>query len=499
MLVAIVSVPTVSQAVASTSQAIAPSPASLPAPYNQWGVQLKPSADNPRVLTLTFNSALLGHQVTNTVYLPSIYHVGGDKLPVLYYLHGTVVAPIDNRALDPVTQNESLLYMISGGGGYRQTQLSDFPSQLDRAHFIVVAPDTDPDYSWCETCAWINGRNDLLPNVHPVTAETVPADSFLHDELYPLIETLFDTRTDRGGRGVIGFSMGGWSALLQGMIHPDDYAYVGSISGVYETLYEPEIRVVLEALGYMRDQGYGVTPETDGIWWRNFDPSQVATNIRGVNTKLFLSSGDACLKLTDLAAPDCIKYSPITNPVAMAIEEMLMRNYAIAVQSLSSKGIAAQSVQLPGIHGANNHRVYSDYIVGSANQTFASEVDTPETYSYRTVLPEFSVWGYHVRIHRPNDEFLSLSSCRTDGRSCTVTGSGGAEIVTPATFSPGQTYTVTTTSDNGEKSARPVTADSKGKLHLAIDLGTGHLLDENVLINQLGIQQKHTTTVHISD
>lgn len=47
---------------------------------------------------------------------------------------------------------------ISPGGGALQTDIFDFAAQADRAHFLVVASDTNPNESICETCEWIDGR-----------------------------------------------------------------------------------------------------------------------------------------------------------------------------------------------------------------------------------------------------------------------------------------------------------------------------------------------------
>lgn len=468
----------------------------LPAPYADWNVSVKPFEGNDQVLEVKFDSPLLERRVSNLVYLPDSYRDSGRPSPVLYYLHGTVLPQIDNPALDPVTGQESLLHMVSSGGGYHQTELMQFDKHLDRARFVVVAPDTDKEKSWCHNCGWIDGRSDLVPNVPPVTGAQVPADSFLHEELYPLTEHLFNVRTDRAGRGVSGFSMGGYSAMIQGMKHPDDYGFIGSVSGVYEILSEPQLRPLWEGIGYLRDQGYG-TGVTHEIWWRNFNPSQLATNLSGTGTKFLLSFGDACLSAASLDSADCKKYPPVRNPLATVIEEALHANNTVAVKDLSAKGIPVQVVQRPGIHGANNHRVYAEEMVQAANETFARGVPEPETFSYRTVDPEFDVWGYDVRVRRSADEFLSMTDARTDGRTFTVTGTGSVAVTTPAEFTPGRTYRVTATAADGSTSQRQVTADKHGRLPVRVDLGSGNLLPQLTLTDAIGVTKVRSTTVRV--
>lgn len=470
----------------TTTSSAEPTPDTLPAPYSNWDVTLEPNA-NPQVLTLEFNSPLLDRRVTNTVYVPDSYQDSGQPSSVLYSLHGTVFPQINDPALQPVTQYEALLAVTGAGGGYEQTKLSRFDTQLDRAQFLVVAPDTTLGKPWCETCVWVDGRDDIIPNIgSPVTAETVPADSHLHEELYPLVEELFNVRTDRGGRGVTGFSMGAWAALLQGFKHPDKYGFVAPVSFVYDGLSAPELRVFLDANGYLRDQGYG-TSITHEIWWRNFNPASIAGNVSGIDQKLVLTGGDACIGAESAASPDCVAYPALRHPLAALIEVLAAHQFEIARRDLASKGIPAQLVQSPGVHGANNHRMYADYIVPEANKLFARDVASPSTFSYQAVEKTFGVWGYDVTVDRPNDEFLTLSDARTDGTAFTLTGTGTVDVRTPAEFTPGSTHTVNVTPDRGAATTTTVTADAHGRLPIRVGLGATSLLDQSIITELLGV------------
>jgi hypothetical protein len=175
---------------------------------------------------------------------------------------------------------------------------------------------------------------------------------------------------------------------------------------------------------------------------------------------------------------------------------MLQRNTIIGVNDLPTKGIPFEAVELPGIHGSNNHRVFADYIVPQANATFASAVAQPQEFAYRAVLPRFSVWGYDVSVKRPNDEFLSLTGVRMDGRSMTITGSGMVDVMTPPVFRAGRTYTITATVD-GQTSTRQVTADGDGRLREIVDLGKGTLIDARSLLDNLGIAKPRTVMIHV--
>jgi hypothetical protein len=82
-----------------------------------------------------------------------------------------------------------------------------------------------------------------------------------------------------------------------------------------------------------------------------------------------------------------------------------------------------------------------------------------------------------VTVIRDDDEFFSLSGARRDGRSFTVNGSGVADITTPGTFVPGQSYAVTASAGNVTTSQR-TTADGNGRLRITADLGQGEPVPE---------------------
>jgi|GEM_PF-2131961 len=455
----------------ATSPAVASSSPQLPAPFSEWNVQLSPAESDQQVLRLTFDSPRLGRMVVNTVYLPDSYKPVGPRLPVVYALHGTTLPALDNVTTCPATAAvESLTFLqeIACGGGSFQDRLFDIPSQLHAMRFLVVSPDTDPAGSICQTCSWIDGREDLLPNVYPATARTVAADSFLHKELYPLIEALFNVRTDRGGRGVIGFSMGGTAAYVQAMMHPDVYAYVGSVSGPYD-LDDPAVAAVWTAFGYLRDQGYG-TAVTDPVWWRQFNPKAMITNLTGSDIEVLASSGDGCASLASLlSSPLCQgRFSPLAGIGGQA--EMLARHsHRAAVRDFATHDLPLVAVMTPGLHGANNATVFADAVVPGANDQFGSAVEDPATFTFRSAVRHFTIWGYDVTSVKPTDGFVELRHATSDGRHVTVSGSGTVHITTPPSFEPGKAYAVQWT-DSAEGPTSTV-ADASGRLRLVVALG----------------------------
>ncbi|HZQ76028.1 MAG TPA: alpha/beta hydrolase-fold protein [Acidimicrobiia bacterium] len=465
LVVAVVAPPGRSQAAEPSSPPRTGAVTALPAPFNQWDVHLGPRSGEDGALTLAYTSPALGRRTENTVYLPSRYTPDGPALPVLYFLHGTVAPPFDNPALHPATSQEFLLDMVASGGGDIQTRLEDFPGQRERARFVVVAPDTARADNWCQTCVWINGIKPAVPGQPPLRAREVPAETVLDSEVRPLVEHLFNVRTDRAGRGIIGFSMGAVGALIQILRHPDQYAYAAAISGPVNFVDDPFWRTWVDFVGYARDQGYG-NSATDADRWRTFNPLDLMRNLAGTGTPVTITAGDACLQPTDEAGKqDCDRHPPVRNPFATMIETQMRRNNDTYAAAVAASGVDADQLRFSGIHGANNHRVYADVIVPAANAAFAHPKAVAETFSYRSGDPVFSVWGYTVDTHRPDFGVFTILDARHDGTAFAITGTGPVDVTTPATFGPGRPYSVTM-SGSGAVSPRVVRADNAGRIRL---------------------------------
>jgi hypothetical protein len=319
---------------------------------------------------------------------------------------------------------------------------------------------------------WTDSRDGYIP---PLTGgHRLNADSFLHKELYPLVETLFNTRTDRSGRGVIGFSMGGWGASLQAMEHPDRYSYLSAASQIYNA-FDAATLVFEFGFQYQITQGYD-DPITNAVMWKQNNPADIDTNLRGSGIKYLITAGDGCAGLQELLSPtpECQgQWSAAGNTLGSAAEiSAVDSSFEYAKTDLPRDGVPFQAVLTPGTHGANNARMFADYIVAQANATFATHTPTPTQFSYLSAWPQFSVWGYDVSVDRAQAGFLTMSNARSDGTALTVTGSGAVHILTPGRFGPGQSYTVTTT-ESGVSTASTATADVDRRLAVTVDLGSG--------------------------
>lgn len=459
-----------------------PDPAGLPAPFSSWQVSVQPAPGRDGVLEVDFTSPVLGQRVENEVVLPTRYDPQGAPSPVLYNLHGTVLPQADLPVTKPVSSVTRRLNVglfatqeLTWGGGEVQTRLQHFASQRDRARFLVASPDTGSP-NFCQSCLWINGRQDALPNLPPVTAQTVQAETYLYQEFIPLIQQLFNTRTDAAGRGITGFSMGGWAAWLQALRHPDRFRFLAPISGPFDVLNDPKLGAAQAAIGFLRDQGYG-TSVTNRTQHQRFNPEFLIDNLAGADTSIVVSAGEGCVGPQEtVTAPTCRHYPAALNPGGAAAEILVRDNSDhYMVPALAKAGVEATQVRIPGVHGGNNARVYADHIVPLANKAFAQPRNPSQEFSYTSADHQFNVWGYRVNTGHPYaNEFLTLKHARHDARAFTLQGDGDVSVQTPKAFTAGDSYEVTVTRPNGATNQQTVTASPNGRVQLTVNLGTTH-------------------------
>ena len=461
----------------------------LPASYAGWHVSLTPDSRIPQRLTLSFDSPVLHQRVSNVVWLPTSYGDHGPRRPgVLYYLHGTSF--IDTGPAAPLLTaghdaNSAVYYdELTPFGGYF-AGAHQFQTLLDRQHFVTVVLDTQQPVHWCGHCWWIDGRN----------GQGVQAETHLHKELIPLIQSLFDVRTDRGGRGVLGHSMGGTGALIQGFRHPDVFGFIGETGGtVPGKIWGPYWDTWVLWNDYYRSQGYG-TVATDEIFYRNIDPLELAPQMSGENVALMMAFGDGC----NLDDTTCQEEPPVGGGrlVADDGEADYRRWTEPASERLTELGVPHFFIKRVGTHVGEIYDTYSRQMVDRINRVFDNDVPDPVVVSYKTVDKAFSLWGYDVSVTRPNNEFLNLVGAHLDGSQFVLAGTGTAKVTTPAKFQPGQAYDVTVTREDATSTTSAMTADSAGRITLSLDLGPTRAFDERDALIDAGEFRIPQTLVEI--
>jgi len=144
-----------------------------------------------------FYSPALGREMPYRVFLPERI-AEGVRLPVVYLLHGR--GP-DYR--DWSVNSDVSRYATAGGAA--------------AGGLILVMPE---------------GRDSFYVN----SAGRLPdryEDYLVHD-LAADVEQSFPARGDRAGKAIVGMSMGGFGAIVQGLRHPESYAFAGGLSAAVD-------------------------------------------------------------------------------------------------------------------------------------------------------------------------------------------------------------------------------------------------------------------------
>ena len=111
--------------------------------------------------------------------------------------------------------------------------------------------------------------------------------------------------TPQTGNAIVGFSMGGSSALVLAAYHPQQFIYAGSLSGFLNLSAPNESAQVRIAMmwngGFNPDAMWG--PPGDPAWARN-DPTVQAGRLAANGTRLWIYCGNGTLSDPALASPD---------------------------------------------------------------------------------------------------------------------------------------------------------------------------------------------------
>lgn len=158
--------------------------------------------DHPRLspkvamTDVTFRSASLGREMVYRVVLPARVPTG-EKLPVVYLLHG-------------------------GGGGYRDwTNYSDVAKYAESG-LILVMPEGGSSY-------YTNSVE------HPEDRY----EDYVVRDLISEVESKYPAATGRQNRAIVGVSMGGYGAVKIAMKHPEVYVFAGGLSAAVDVPTRP--------------------------------------------------------------------------------------------------------------------------------------------------------------------------------------------------------------------------------------------------------------------
>lgn len=379
------------------------------------------------IATRAFSSG----QTKVRVYLPAGYDSQPDRRwPVTYYLNGA--------------QGDQTRFWQWYGA-----EIKDFPS-------ILVAPDG----GWLGWYSdWYNGGAGGAPMY----------ETFIIDQLIPLIDQRFHTYGTRAERAVIGESMGGYGVMTLATRHPDVFATAVSMSGAVDNTSLP-ITGLIGASSTAQEGGqqqqlaapFGVygDPVTQAIRWHGHNPTDLASNLRDVVLQV---------RTFDGAPNPLIEGNDPSSIVGCSEENEIHRDSISFHDALLAAGIPHFFEDYgPGCHAIPEfQKEFADSLPG-IETVFADPPAAPKTFDYESIEPHFDIWGWHIDADPARAlEFLQLRHAGRHG--LTLIGSGATQVTTPPFFDPADAIDVI--SPGGTTT---VTPDADGRLHFSVDLGTAH-------------------------
>ncbi|MFD5160863.1 alpha/beta hydrolase [Streptomyces hawaiiensis] len=389
-------------------------------------------------------------------------------------------------AADP-TRRWPVTYFLVGTNGdqtnFRTTM--DGESLTSSYPSIVVSPSASPLQGVIDTGDTIPGGNaGYWSDWYNNGAGGPPMyETFVTQQLIPLIEANFRTVPDRAHRVLLGASMGGYGALMLAARHPDLFAATSSLSGAADSNWVPGAAVLSlsPALDLAPPDSIYGPRVTNEIRWRGHNPTDLAGNLGSVDVQLYTGNGvPGAAELSDPTSPvGCVLESGIVNPETYSLHNRLL-----------ALGIPHTFTAYNW--GCHTPAMFKQEITASLSRfadRFSQGTSEPATFDYRSVEPEFKVFGWSVAAD-PNRalEFLDLHQVSADG--FTVTGSGTTRVTTPPLFHSSKAVTVVI---NGVPSS--VVPDTDGRLTVVVGLGPA---DQDQQYSIGGATNLHTSVVRFT-
>ena len=380
------------------------------------------TAVRPGLEELTVDSGALAGDTHVRVLLPAEYDLHPNRRwPVVYLLHAAM-------------------------GDYTAwSQALDTFDSAPSLPAIVVMPDAGHSGFYTD---WYNGG-----------AGGQPAwESYHVGELLPLIDGRYRTRAWRGGRILMGASMGGFGAFSYAARHPDLFGAAISVSGALDTNYvigQPIVTTgpVLDL--QPADSAFGPR-ESEEIRWRAHNPWDLAANLRALDLQIRTHSGRP--------GPGYLGFDGIE----FAIHEMSQAVHA-RLEELSIAHLWRDYG--PGDHSfATARPAVADSLdtIAAVAARIKSLPATLQSFDHVAAEPRFSVWGWTFEADPKRAlEFLRVSGAGRKG--LTLAGSGTETVTTAPLF---RKYKAVDVAAGGVTTR--VKTNKAGQVRFAVGLGAAH-------------------------
>ena len=214
--------------------------------------------------------------------------------------------------------------------------------------------------------------------------------------------------------------MGGGGATKYAASYPGTFGYVGTFSGETDPLLPVAVNFQTKSCKW----GDPVAQPSAGATTTR--PS-LASNLPGV--RVFIRSGDGTPGPFDTAQPPADPNAALVRQYVLLIEfGAHLENQAFG-RALRAAGVRDVDERvLPGLaHAALLVRDTTEFVAWLRAQ-LRRPVTTRATFSVLSAHRWFTAWGCAFTVHRPADEFLTVSA---RPGALTATGTGRVDVVTP--------------------------------------------------------------------
>ncbi len=148
----------------------------------------------------SLSSKIMNREMSYSMLLPEDYYSSADSFPVIYLLHG--FGGNQNSWLERCRINELV---------------DSLKLNMNLSDFIFVMPDADKSY-------FINNYDS-----------SYMFSDYLSFELVPAIDSLYRTKPVCNSRAIMGLSMGGFGAIINGIKHQKQFGSVVALSAAIRT------------------------------------------------------------------------------------------------------------------------------------------------------------------------------------------------------------------------------------------------------------------------
>ncbi len=207
----------------------------------------------------SFHSATLNEDIHYNVYLPAGYAGSAERYPVLYLLHGR------GDSMSAWTQMKGTLDELIAAGEIQPT--------------IAIMPDAP----------WSSRASYYVDSAYTGSDPGRPVETAFTKDLLPHVDAAYRTVANRTGRGVAGYSMGGYGALRYSLAHPDLFGAAIVLSPAVYVPIPPSDSSTREFGAF----GLGKSLFVDSIYKKlNYPALLPSFTATGLSLPMFIAVGD---------------------------------------------------------------------------------------------------------------------------------------------------------------------------------------------------------------